>query len=192
MPSGTKSDPDQQFGPWLVAGKDSGESVSEADEILEKQVLTALRRVLRATDLDAKSLARETGLTASQLFVLELLSISGELTVGGIAYKVGLTQGTVTSMIDKLQQRDLVVRRRGSADRRQVKVSLTGAGRQLVARAPTALQTRFLAEFSGLEDWERHAIIAALQRVADLMGAEKLGASPVLDVDPIDEASPTQ
>ena len=165
--------------------------MSEADEVLEKQVLTALRRVLRATDLDAKSLARQTGLTTSQLLVLELLSMAGELTVGGIAYKVGLTQGTVTSMIDKLQQRGLVVRRRGSADRRQVKVSLTPEGREMVARAPTALQTRFLEEFSGLQDWERHAIVAALQRVADLMGAEKLDASPVLDVGQIGETPPT-
>lgn len=166
-------------------------AMREKDEMLEKEVLTALRRVFRATDLDAKSLARQTGLTTSQLLVLELLSMAGEHTVGGIAYKVGLTQGTVTSMIDKLQQGGLVVRRRGSADRRQVKVSLTSEGRELVARAPTALQTRFLEEFSALQDWERHAIVAALQRVADLMGAEKLDASPVLDVGQIGETPPT-
>lgn len=164
--------------------------MNESDEVLEKQVLTALRRIFRATDLDAKSLARQTGLTTSQLLVLELLSMAGELTVGGIADKVGLTQGTVTSMIDKLQQRGLVVRRRGSADRRQVKVSLTEEGREMVARAPTALQTRFLEEFSALQDWERHAMVASLQRVADLMGAEKLDASPVLDVGQIGEAPP--
>ena len=97
----------------------------------------------------------------------------------------------ITAMIDRLQQGGLVVRRRGSADRRQVKVSLTPEGRKLVAKAPTALQTRFQEEFSALQDWERHAIVAALQRVADPMGAEKLDASPVLNVGQIGEAPPT-
>ncbi|MEJ2603805.1 MAG: MarR family transcriptional regulator [Gammaproteobacteria bacterium] len=161
--------------------------MKETEQTSETDVLTALRRILRATDLDAKALARQTGLTTSQLLVLELLSLAGELTVGGIADRVGLTQGTVTSLIDKLQARELVSRRRGSADRRQVKVSLTEEGRELLGQAPTALQTRFLAEFSTLRDWERYAIISALQRVADLMGAEKLDASPVLDVGQIGE-----
>ncbi len=165
--------------------------MNETEQMMETEVLTALRRILRATDLDAKSLARQTGLTTSQLLVLELLSLAGELTVGGIADRVGLTQGTVTSLIDKLQGRELVLRRRGSADRRQVKVSLTDRGRQLVAEAPTALQTRFLAEFSKLRGWERHAIVSALQRVADLMGAEELDASPVLAVGQIGETPPT-
>lgn len=161
--------------------------MNDTQGTVDTEVVRALRRILRATDLDAKALARKTGLTTSQLLVLELLSVVDELTVGGIADRVGLTQGTVTSLIDRLQARGLVLRRRGSADRRQVMVSLTEAGREILAEAPAALQTRFLSEFSKLREWERHAIVAALQRVGDLMGAEKLDASPVLDVGGIGE-----
>lgn len=154
---------------------------------METEVLSALRRLIRATDLDAKKLARRTKLTTSQLLVLELLAASGELTVGGIAERVGLAQGTVTTMIDRLEKRDLVSRRKGNSDRRQVKVSLQEKGQRLLAEAPTALQTRFLDKFSGLREWEKTAILSSLQRLVDLMEAEALDASPVLDVGPIDQ-----
>lgn len=153
---------------------------------VETEVLSALRRLIRATDLDAKKLARRTRLTTSQLLVMELLTTGGELTVGGIAERVGLAQGTVTTMIDRLEERGLVTRRKSNSDRRQVKVSLQPDGQRLLAEAPTALQTRFLENFVGLRDWEKTAILSSLQRLVDLMEAETLDASPVLDVGPID------
>jgi len=149
---------------------------------LENAVLVALRRLIRAADLDAKDLARQTGLTTSQLLVLELLEASGEMTVGAIAREVGLAQGTVTSLIDRLVERGLLNRRRANRDRRQVKVAVSDPGRALLAAAPTPLQRRFLDSFSRLQDWEQTSILSSLQRLAHLMGAESLEAAPVLDV----------
>lgn len=154
---------------------------------IETEVLSALRRLIRATDLDAKQLARQTELSTSQLLVMELLATSGELTIGSVAERVGLAQATVTVIVDRLAGRALVARRRGDADRRQVNVGLTDAGRELVARAPTVLQTRFLGKFAALRSWEKLAILSALQRIADLMEVEDLDASPVLDIGNIDD-----
>jgi DNA-binding MarR family transcriptional regulator len=153
---------------------------------IETDVLSALRRLIRATDLDSKRLARETNLSTSQLLVMELLADGPALTVGRIAERVGLAQATVTSMVDRLEERGLVARRRGETDRRQVKVSLTSQGRTLAAKAPTALQTKFLANFALLQEWEKTAILASLQRLADLMEAKDLDAWPVLDVGNLD------
>lgn len=153
---------------------------------VEIEVLSALRRLIRATDLDAKKLARQTELTTSQLLVMELLAVENELTVGAIAERVGLAQGTVTTMIDRLEARGLVARRKSNSDRRQVKVSLQADGQRLLGEAPTALQTRFLTNFAHLQEWEKTAILSSLQRLVDLMEAESLDASPVLDVGPID------
>jgi DNA-binding MarR family transcriptional regulator len=153
---------------------------------IEVQVLSAIRRLIRATDLDSKRLARRTNLSTSQLLVLELLAEGSAQTVGSIADRVGLAQATVTSMVDRLEARGLVSRKRSETDRRQVNVVLTAAGRALQAEAPKALQTRFLANFSGLQEWEKLAILSSLQRIADLMDAKHLDASPVLDVGAID------
>jgi len=162
---------------------DMGARMTEDNPVtLENAVLVALRRLIRAADLDAKDLARQTGLTTSQLLVLELLEASGEMTVGAIAREVGLAQGTVTSLIDRLVERGLLNRRRANQDRRQVKIAVSDPGRTLLASAPTPLQRRFLEGFSRLQDWEQTSILSSLQRLAHLMGAESLEAAPVLDV----------
>jgi DNA-binding MarR family transcriptional regulator len=156
-------------------------------DAVEIRVLSALRRLIRATDLDAKNLARQTNLSTSQLLVMEILAADGELTIGRIAGRVGLAQATVTVIVDRLAERDLVVRRRSDADRRQVVVSLTRPGSELFARAPTALQTTFVRNFATLKGWEKTAILSSLERLADLMEVEDLDASPVLDVGTIGE-----
>lgn len=153
---------------------------------IETQVLSAVRRLIRATDLDSKQLARQTNLSTSQLLVLELLAEGSPQTVGSIAERVGLAQATITNMVDRLAERDLVERRRNETDRRQVNVILTPAGFALQDKAPTALHTRFVENFSALQEWEKTAILAALQRVAALMEAKDLDAWPVLDVGSID------
>ena len=153
---------------------------------IETQVLSAIRRLIRAADLDSKNLARETNLSTSQLLVLELLAAQNDLTIGTIAQRVGLAQASVTVIVDHLDGRGLVARRRNSEDRRQVRVSLTGEGQELLARAPTALQTRFLSNFSTLRNWEKTAILSSLERLADLMEVQDLDASPVLDTAIID------
>jgi DNA-binding MarR family transcriptional regulator len=160
---------------------------SVRQDAIDTRVLSALRRLIRATDLDAKNLARQTNLSTSQLLVMEILAADGELTIGRIAGRVGLAQATVTVIVDRLAERLLVARQRSESDRRQVVVSLTDTGRELFARAPTALQTTFLRNFSTLKGWEKTAILSSLERLADLMEVEDLEASPVLDVGTIGE-----
>jgi DNA-binding MarR family transcriptional regulator len=153
---------------------------------IETEVLSAMRRLIRATDLDSRRLARQTNLSTSQLLVLGILADGSARTVGSIAEHVGLAQATVTSLVDRLEERNLVLRQRSESDRRQVNVMLTDAGRALRSQAPTALQTRFLANFAGLQEWEKLAILSSLNRITDLMEVEDLDASPVLDVRIID------
>jgi DNA-binding MarR family transcriptional regulator len=153
---------------------------------IETRVLSAMRRLIRATDLDSKRLARQTNLSTSQFLVLELLSRDRPKTVGGIAEEVGLAQATVTNMLDRLEEKGLLTRARSDADRRQVNVLLTADGALLREHAPAALQTRFLTNFATLDEWERLMILSALNRIADLMEARDIEASPVLDVGIID------
>ena len=149
--------------------------------------LVAMRRILRATDLNVRKLARESGLTASQIIVLQRLARGGPAIAGEIAKAANLSQATVTALVDKLEAQGLVARRRGSTDRRRVWVEITEAGRTKLAAAPDLLQERFLARFKTLPDWEQAFLNAALLRVVDLLGAESIDASPLLDTGELDE-----
>lgn len=145
------------------------------------ECLIALRRILRASDQHAKALSRATGLTTPQRIVLQIIAEDGETTPKAIAQRARISQATVTALLDKLQIRGLARRTRGETDRRQVWISLTEEGRATIANAPDALQQLFAEKFENLPGWEQAMIVAGLERVASLLNAEMIDASPLLD-----------
>lgn len=148
--------------------------------------IVALRRILRATELNARDLARRTGLTTSQFIILQIIGRDGSAMPSSVAKTAGLTPATVTVIVAKLERAGLVTRRRGVEDRRRNWVEITAAGRELLDKSPNLLQDRFQANFQRLENWEQAMIITALERVSTLLDAAGLDASPVLDVGDID------
>ncbi|MDX9873960.1 MAG: MarR family transcriptional regulator [Spongiibacteraceae bacterium] len=156
-----------------------------------EEVLTALRRVIRATDLHSKHLEKTVGLTAPQLLLLQILRDRGDLTSGELARRMNLSQATVTTILDRLERRELVQRIRSETDKRKVYTALTEAGEAILREAPLPLQQHFVRRFQDLHDWEQAMILSSLQRVAHMMDADHLDASPVLDVGALDR-SPDQ
>ena len=152
--------------------------------------LIALRRILRATELYGRDLARAAGLTAVQVRVLQILAETGRSTPKALAARMGVAQATMTTLIDRLVAKSLVERHRSQSDRRQVDITLTEAGRAALERAPDPLHDRYVKEFNALPDWEQAMIIAALERVASLLDAGHLDVAPVLDLGDIRRQSP--
>ena len=149
------------------------------------EIVAALRRIIRAVDLHSKYLAQRYGLTGPQLVVLQYLEQHGPKTTGQIADGVSLGQATLSDMLERLEKKKLVARRRGREDKRRVINELTAAGREAIEQAPPLLQERFIRELRRLEDWEQTLILSTLQRVAVMMQAETIEASPVLVTGPM-------
>jgi DNA-binding MarR family transcriptional regulator len=166
---------------------------SSKDKFLDRieEVLVALRRVIRATDLHSKHLAKTTGLTAPQILLLQTIRDKGEVTIGELANGMSLSQATVTTILDRLEKRNLVFRERSREDKRKVHAYLTEEGHNTLKEAPIPLQDHFARQFSDLQEWEQTMIISSLQRVAQMMDAQHIDASPVLDVGLLDRQGTT-
>jgi len=147
---------------------------------LQDQVLIALRRIIRATDLHSRALGKETGLTTPQLMVMRAIEEIDKPTVTAVARAVSLSPATVTTILNRLQKKGLLLRERSKADRREINLRLTAAGRSLWKNAPEPLQYSFTKRFGELASWEQHSIVAALGRVATMMDADALDAAPLL------------
>lgn len=154
--------------------------------------LRAIRRLLRAARLSEKQLATATGLTPSQLVVLQEVARHGETTAGAIAAKVQFSQATVTSIVDRLAERGFVVRSRREQDRRQVWVTATEPGTAALSSAPDMMQDRFRDRFEQLPDWEQAMIVAMLERLNALLDADQIDAAPVIFAGAIDRISPAE
>lgn len=149
-------------------------------------VLVALRKIIRATDLYSKRLSKETSLTAPQLLIMQAIRDCGRVSIGEIASKVNLSQATVTTILDRLEKRELTFRERSKTDKRKVHAHLTAEGERLLDSAPMPLQEEFIRKFRELKDWEQTLILSSLQRVAEMMDAGNIDASPLLDLGAVD------
>lgn len=74
-------------------------------------------------------------LTYPQYLVLLVLWEKDDITVKGLGDRLFLDSGTITPLVKRLEARGLVARRRDEDDERQVRITLTEAGRALEAKA---------------------------------------------------------
>ncbi len=157
-------------------------------------ILIALRQIMRAIDLRSKRLEKQVDLTVPQLLVLQRLQESGELSVNEVARGVNLSQGTVTSILQRLEAKGMLTRMKREDDRRKSRICLTEAGSDQVMNAPELFQEEFVNKFNELESWEKKMLTSAVERIAAIMDADAVDASPILQVgeiiDPGDEGGP--
>jgi MarR family 2-MHQ and catechol resistance regulon transcriptional repressor len=91
-----------------------------------------LMRASRAVTARLEARLTAAGITTTQLGVMEALLHLGPLTQRALIDKVLTSPGNMTDLIDKLEQRGYVSRCRVQADRRNVEVGLTPAGREFI------------------------------------------------------------
>ena len=149
--------------------------------------MVALRRVIRAVDLRSKQLSKHVGLTGPQLLVMQNIQERPGIMVREIADSINLSPATITNILDRLEARDLATRIRSTQDKRKVGVFLTERGKAAVVDAPRPLQEHFVERFSQLKEWEQSQMVATVQRIASMMDAEDIDASPFLELGSITE-----
>lgn len=103
-----------------------------------------------------------------------------EVTVAMVASAVQLSAATVSRILDRLEKNRLILRERRSADRRKVCLSLTTDGYRKLDDLPTPLHEQFLNRLETLDPTERLNLQHSLERIVELMDAERLDAAPVL------------
>ena len=79
-----------------------------------------------------KPILEAVGLTYTQYIAMVALSEADEQTVGELGEKLFLESNTLTPILKKLELSGYLTRTRDPADERQVRVSLTPAGRRLL------------------------------------------------------------
>ncbi|MEJ2244934.1 MAG: GNAT family N-acetyltransferase [Acidobacteriota bacterium] len=148
-------------------------------EILD-HVLVSLRRIVRSIDLYSKKLVQSHRLTIPQVVLLREIQRHERLALGELARLASLSNATVTGIIDRLESRELVRRVRSASDRRQVFVEILPNGANVLQTMFPLLQENFVRKLQELEKWEQAQILSSLERIASLMNAEEIEASPIL------------
>jgi DNA-binding MarR family transcriptional regulator len=149
--------------PAALAGAGGGDPAS-------RQVLDAIRRIVRVLRESSRVSERAVGLSAAQLFVLQRLAGATTLSVNELAARTLTHQSSVSVVVSRLVARGLVARRASAADGRRVEVGLTTAGRELLRRSPAGpAQDRLIAGLQLMGAAPRRRLAASLRALVDAM-----------------------
>ncbi|GAA2024271.1 MarR family winged helix-turn-helix transcriptional regulator [Pseudokineococcus marinus] len=119
-------------------------------------------------------------LTPVQLRCLEVLSASGgRARVSDLAEALGVVASSASRLVDRLVALGLVSRRQARASRREVDVSLTGAGRRAVQRSTAAVTAALETATAGMAEGDREALRRGLAALgASVTAPARGGAAP--------------
>ena len=132
---------------------------------VDPDLATSLRLAVARS---ARRLRQEsgTGLSPSLSAALTTVELHGPLTPSGLAARERIQRPTVTRIVCRLEEAGLVTREADPGDRRSSLITVTAAGRDLLADARTR-KDAFLAErLAALTPEDR----ATLERAAVLLG----------------------
>lgn len=120
-----------------------------------------------------------TVLTAHQASILDHLDERDAITVGELAAHMGVTAGTMSVHLGRLERRGFVTRQRGEADARQVELRLTADGvrvRDAKSVLDPELVDRMLARLPAAQRREAIRGLALLAEAATASMADRAGA----------------
>ncbi len=153
-----------------------------AGDAVVDAVLTASRTLVAVAERSLGAAAEET--TLAQYRALVVLASRGPQRMVDLAKALEVTPSTAGRMCDRLLRKGLIRRYRARADRREVQVTITAAGRAVVDEA-TARRRALLAEILGrLTPDQQSAVAGALQAFAAAAGEVPDSQWPAGTIDP--------
>jgi DNA-binding MarR family transcriptional regulator len=140
----------------------------------EERVWRSLVLLWRLGFLQLERTFRQHGLIHLEYGVLAVLAESdeGQLTAGQLAALTGLSTSHLSHRLKNLETKDLIERAPDAEDRRIVNITITDAGRRLVAEvAPAHVADVRRLVFDHLDRSEVEVLAESLGRLADHLGS---------------------
>lgn len=142
-------------------------SAPTTSQLETKAALLAYLDALALAEPIQANLWQDAHLTLTQLSVLRHLR-SRPQTAGRLGELAGLSAASISRLVDRLERRGLVTRKRDAEDRRIVDVQLTPAGERLLGEAKVFRGTDLHHAVEQMSADERRRLTSSLSRLVEL------------------------
>jgi len=142
-------------------------------------VIDNVRRIFQAINEYSRSAEQTTGLTGTQLWVLKILANSAPMRVSELAHQMYLSSATVVGIIDRLEVKNMVTRKRSKKDRRAVDLDLTKTGKEMVINAPEVAQIMLIKGLGELSENDFSVVETGMQQMVHILRAEQINPQPM-------------
>ena|SRR5579862_3265945 len=136
------------------------------------RAMNAVRGIVRALRVSTRSIETQLGISLAQLFVLQQLAEKPAVSLNDLSQRTGTHQSSVSVVVSRLVDRGLVRRASSKEDKRRVELELTGSGREVLAKAPTTIQTQLIDAFAELAGEDRARLAELLERWVGAAGID--------------------
>lgn len=141
------------------------ETDSSTESELSLKLFVVLSRATRAVTDRVQEDIRSHGLNPTEFAVLELLYHKGDQPIQQIGKQVLLASGSITYVVDKLEQKELLRRRDCPNDRRVIYASLTDDGRAWMEKVFPRHRKEIHRILGGLQPEEKEILITYLKKL---------------------------
>jgi DNA-binding MarR family transcriptional regulator len=141
---------------------------ADKDELV-RELSLAVRRMGAQSVLSSAAMARHFELHPTDLEVLDLIFIHKTVSAGDLAKATGLTSGSITALVDRLETKGYVSRRRDPEDRRRVLINVDYNATAPIAAAYEPRRIAMFALWSSFDDQALRLVTDFLTRSTDLL-----------------------
>lgn len=142
------------------------------NELLIKEIVGAIRKLVRAVSNDAFKMSRQYGLTGPQSSVLRTLVKEGSLSSASLSRRLYVTPSNITGIIDRLEKKGLVERIKKEGDRRVALITLTESGNELSNSLPDPIEKKLINELADLEPEHVRILAMVMNQILNLIDAK--------------------
>lgn len=134
------------------------------------EILTALREIYRAVNLDNKVYERKYNISALQVLALKYIRNQTDYRCYGrdLSKHLFLSHGTVSNLINRMQSKGYLYREKNPSDRRNVYIVLTAKGADILKDLPLPLESKVERKLLSLSDEQRNEIGSSVKILVEL------------------------
>jgi DNA-binding MarR family transcriptional regulator len=132
-----------------------------------RQVLETVPLVMRTVRAEMRR-HRAADLSVPQFRTLTFLSRQAGASLSQVAEHIGLTLPSMSSLVEGLVERKLILRNPHSVDRRRVTLTLTVRGQSVLEAAHGATQAALAEKLATLSAQDRTIVVQAMQALRPL------------------------
>ena len=144
------------------------------DELTENilSVEKSLRHIAGNIKQKGREILNNYTITPPQFIALQWLDELGDMTIGELSTKMYLAFSTTTDLVDRMEQKELVIRSRDTKDRRVVRVHLLEKGKQIITEVVEKRQGYLQDVVKDFDDSEVEVLSTLLLRMYQEMKEE--------------------
>jgi DNA-binding MarR family transcriptional regulator len=144
------------------------------------QIMDGIRTVVRALRINTRAIEKQMGISLAQLWVLQILAERPVDSLNELAVATATHQSSVSVVVRRLVERELVTRTTANRDKRRVRIELTDAGRSLLGKAPPTVQVSLVAGLRRMAPEARDHLARLMREWLKAAGMDLNTAPPML------------